>query len=287
MPDPLTYASVCSGIEAASVAWHPLGWTPAWFAEIEPFPCSVLAHRFPAVPNVGDFTAITDDYLHGIDLLVGGTPCQDFSVAGKRAGFDGQRGSLTFAFVELARRMRPRFIIWENVVGVLNAPGGGGFGGFLGAMEKLGYGWAYRVLDARYFGVAQRRRRVFVVFHLGGSPRRAAEVLFERGGSGNALGRPHQASEVVANCLEAQGFTRSRSSNGFTYIGESDGIRMMTPREAERLMGFPDDWTLVPHRGKPAADGPRYKALGNSFAVNVVRWIGRRIKMVEELNCGK
>ncbi len=177
----MKYLSVCSGIEAATVAWHHLGWEPAGFAEIEKFPAQVLAHHYSRVPNFGDLTEHDQWPLEprAVDLLVGGTPCQAFSVAGLRRGMDDARGQLTLEFVRLAARLRPRWVVWENVPGVLSSGGGRDFGSFLGALGELGYGYAYRVLDAQYFGVAQRRRRVFVVGYLG-DWRRAAAVLFER-----------------------------------------------------------------------------------------------------------
>ncbi|MDV7845861.1 DNA cytosine methyltransferase [Pseudomonas aeruginosa] len=189
----ITYGSVCSGIEAASVAWHMLGFRASWFAEIEPFPSAVLAHRWPAVPNLGDMTKLAREVLLGIIaaplILVGGTPCQDFSVAGMRAGLAGERGALTMKFVELADaidHVRPDgdecVVVWENVLGVLSDKGNA-FGNFLAALvgesealEPSGPRWtnagcvygprraaAWRVLDAQYFGLAQRRKRVFVV----------------------------------------------------------------------------------------------------------------------------
>ena len=172
------YLSVCSGIEAASVAWEPLGWEPAAFAEVEKFPSAVLAHHWPQVPNLGDMTRHESWNLGAIDLLVGGTPCQSFSVAGLRKGLHDPRGGLMLTFLEIAQRQRPRWIVWENVPGVLSSDGGRDFGAFLGALGALGYGWAYRVLDAQWFGVAQRRRRVFVVGCLGDGAA-AATVLFE------------------------------------------------------------------------------------------------------------
>ena len=174
----MQYLSVCSGIEAATVAWHDLGWTPVAFSEIEPFPSAVLAHHYPHVPNVGDMTKFKEWNLEPIDLLVGGTPCQSFSVAGLRKGLDDPRGNLMLTFLAIAERHRPRWIVWENVSGVLSSNGGRDFGTFLGALEELGYGWAFRVLDAQWFGVAQRRRRVFVVGCLGDQTS-AAAVLFE------------------------------------------------------------------------------------------------------------
>jgi DNA (cytosine-5)-methyltransferase 1 len=173
------YGSVCSGIEAATAAWHHMGWEAAFFSEIEKFPCAVLEHHYPDVPLHGDFTTIEKNEYGKIDLLVGGTPCQSFSVAGLRGGLDDDRGNLALEFCRLAQREQPRWIVWENVPGVLSSNGGRDFGSILGALEDLGYGLAYRVLDAQYFGVAQRRRRVFVVGYLG-DWRPAAAVLFER-----------------------------------------------------------------------------------------------------------
>ena len=177
---PLRFLSVCSGMEAASVAWEPLGWKAVGFSEIEPFPCAVLAHRFPNTPNYGSLTEYQSWPLQpgSIDLLVGGTPCQSFSVAGLRKGLADPRGNLALVFLGLADKLKPRWIVWENVPGVLSSDGGRDFGSFLGALEQLGYGWAYRVLDAQYFGVPQRRRRVFVVASLGGRDV-AASVLFK------------------------------------------------------------------------------------------------------------
>src|SRR5690348_4762644 len=111
----MRYLSVCSGIEAATVAWHPLGWQPAAFSEIDAFPRAVLRHHYPGVPLHGDFTTIKGDEYGPVDLLVGGTPCQDFSIAGLRAGVAGERGNLTLEFLRLAARAKPRWIVWENV----------------------------------------------------------------------------------------------------------------------------------------------------------------------------
>ena len=175
----MRYLDVCSGISAPTAAWKPLGWQAMAYAEIEAAPRAVLAHHYPDVPLVGDFTQIKGDEYGPVDLLVGGTPCQDFSVAGLRAGLGGERGNLSLEYLRLADRARPRWLVWENVPGVLSIDGGRAFGAILGALGELGYGWAYRVLDAQHFGVPQRRRRVFVVGYLG-DWRRAAAVLFER-----------------------------------------------------------------------------------------------------------
>jgi DNA (cytosine-5)-methyltransferase 1 len=161
------------------MGWHHMGWEPAFFSDIEEFPRQVLAHHYPDVPCHGDFTTIGEDDYGSIDLLVGGTPCQSFSVAGLRGGMEDERGNLALEYLKLAQRKRPRWLVWENVPGVLSSSGGRDFGAFLGGLVECGYGFAYRVLDAQYFGVAQRRRRVFVVGYLG-DWRRAAAVLFER-----------------------------------------------------------------------------------------------------------
>ena len=176
----MKYLSVCSGIEAASKAWKPIGWEPVAFSEIEPFPSAVLKHHWPKVQNLGDMTQHEQWNIPSgtIDLLVGGTPCQSFSVAGLRQGLKDPRGNLMLTYLAIAERLKPRWLVWENVPGVLSSNGGKDFGSFLGALGELGYEWAYRVLDAQWFGVAQRRRRVFVVAHLGEGSL-AAKVLFE------------------------------------------------------------------------------------------------------------
>ena len=201
---PIRYGSVCSGIEAATAAWHPLGWAPEWFCEIEAFPSAVLAHHHPEVPNHGDFTQLLDPAhpaRHGapIDLLVGGTPCQSFSHAGGRAGLDDPRGQLMLRYLDLVGVLRPRWIVWENVPGVLSSGGGRDFGALLGGLADLGYGVAYRVLDARFFGVPQRRRRVFVVGHSGGDAERAARVLaLDEGVRGHLAARGNSRKEAAA-----------------------------------------------------------------------------------------
>jgi DNA (cytosine-5)-methyltransferase 1 len=408
----VTFGSFCSGIGAPETAWHGLGWSSAFVSEIEPFPCAVLAQRFPGVPNLGDMTKITTDDLerHGpVDLLVAGTPCQSFSVAGLRAGLADPRGNLALEFLRLVDAARPRWVVWENVPGVLSSSGGRDFGAFLGGLGQLGYGWAYRVLDAQFVrveshprAVPQRRRRVFVVGCFG-SWQRAAAVLLERQslcghpaprreagagvaaltangvgtcgaddnqaqaghliGSGvnnfgerdtaTALSTKNQRLDgdtetfVVAHSLTRRYDDSSEDGCGrgvplvpiaFSSTGgagggiETDGIcqtlgvgmgepaiafaqnqrdevrvlpysltapsgggrsqerniasgmtvRRLTPTECERLQGFPDGHTAIDYRGKPAADGPRYKALGNSMAVNVMAWVGQRIKCIDD-----
>jgi DNA (cytosine-5)-methyltransferase 1 len=422
MEDFMKYGSVCSGVEAATVAWHPLGWKPQWFSEIEKFPSAVLEHHYPDTPNLGDMTKFKEWNDDTIDLLVGGTPCQSFSVAGLRKGLADPRGNLMLTYLAIAERYQPRWLVWENVPGVLSSNRGRDFGTFLGALGQLGYGFAYRVLDAQYFGVAQRRRRVFVVGYLG-DWRRAAAVLFEResmsghpapsretreevaGYTSGSFGGYHQgvgtvraaggdlgggSETLVAKCLTSrvgsaydiqseQFITTAKATSetklndvtmaitasyqhgpdlstrplvlepvafpaemsgtqaastpemsptlsvGHTtavaygipgnWIGrkpENGGnsttpmyemspnltsadkhgvsrdmkVRRLTPIECERLQGFPDNYTQIAWRNKApedCPDGPRYKAMGNSMAVPVMRWIGERIQMVEDM----
>jgi DNA (cytosine-5)-methyltransferase 1 len=457
----LIYGSVCSGIEAATVAWEPLGWKAAFYSEIEPFPSAVLKHHYPDVPNLGDMTKYKDWSVKrgAIELLVGGTPCQSFSVAGLRKGLADPRGNLALVYIGLLDHLRPRWMVWENVPGVLSSNGGKDFGAFLGGLAELGYGFAYRVLDAEYFGIPQRRRRVFVVGYFG-DWRPAASVLFEREslsgdtpprrekGKGTSESPAHclrgrsnashradtdnyiahsltkrydssedgtgrgtplvfsainngrdatkcavtaqddktaalrsngehsyqflmetknanaieadsasvlsvlrkqigkeafaewghtiltalQSPEVLQSWLHGEKLRRAASEYGcwvddrplsceksfageqlrevwekgpngctpqgrglakqlahelgktlpeLSYEGTSETqstVRRLTPRECCRLQGFPDDYTLIPWRKGMAPDGPRYKALGNSMAVPVMSWIGKRIE---------
>ena len=248
----LTYGSVCSGIEAATAAWHPLGWTPNWFSEIEKFPSAVLAHHYPNVPNYGDMTKFKDwPNDKSIDLLVGGTPCQSFSVAGLRKGLDDPRGNLMLTYLAIAARYRPRWLAWENVPGVLSSNGGRDFGTFLWALGELGYGFAYRTLDAQYFGVSQRRRRVFVVGYLG-DWKRAGAVLFERHSlSGNTAPRREKRQETP-------GFT----STSFGEYGEGVG----TVRAAGGDLGGGSE-TLVPDVC-PALSTDLEKQVSNQMIAN-------------------
>ena len=202
---------MCSGIEAATVAWHPLGWEPVAFSEIEAFPSAVLAHHYPEVPNVGDMTKYKEWNLGAVDILVGGTPCQSFSVAGLRKGLEDPRGNLALVYCGILDHLRPKWFVWENVPGVLSSGGGRDFGSFVGALAELGYGFAYRVLDAQYFGVAQRRRRVFVVGHLG-DWRPAAEVLFESESLRRDTAPSRKAGQAVAPCV-TNGPPFSRTGN--------------------------------------------------------------------------
>ena len=354
----MRYLSLCSGIEAASVAWQQLGWGAVAFSEVAPFPCRLLQHRFPGVPNLGDMTKIKgDDYRGTVDLVVGGTPCQDFSVAGERAGLAGYRGKLALVFTQILSVVRPEWVVWENVPGVFFFFFGRDFGTFLRALDDIGYSCAWRVLDAQFFGVPQRRRRVYLVGHLG-DWRPAAAVLFEReslrGDTPQSRKKRQDVTQSLTGCLGAGGADDNRAQGGFyipdivdqamscklakgtsgpagdehhnlvcapiTTRGYADnaahesklvlsfaqnqageircadkmgtlntnsnpsgrntpmiwgkGVRRLTPLECERLMGFPDGWTDIPG----ASDTARYKALGNSMAVPVMRWLGERIE---------
>jgi DNA (cytosine-5)-methyltransferase 1 len=187
------------------------------FSEIEPFPSAVLQHHYPHVPNLGDMTNFKEWNLGTVDLLVGGTPCQSFSVAGLRKGLDDPRGNLMLTFLAIAERHRPRWIVWENVPGVLSSNGGRDFGTFLAALGELGYGWAYRVLDAQWFGVAQRRRRVFVVGCLGDQAS-AAQVLFERESVRRDTPPSREARQGAAAGV-----------GGGTYLGNAEGGALDAP----------------------------------------------------------
>lgn len=277
----MRYLSVCSGIEAASVAWAPLGWEPVAFSEIEAFPCSVLIQRWPGVPNIGDITKIDGRLYRGaVDIVVGGTPCQGFSVAGKRGGLSDARSGLALHFVRLVEEIKPQWVIWENVPGAFSTNGGRDFGAFVRAMDERGYHIAWRVLDAQFFGVPQRRRRVYLVGHFG-DWRRSAAVLFEREGVRRHTPQGGQKRPDIAGSLTVSSGINGADDNaaqaGHLVATKDNRVRRMTPVEWERLQGFPDGYTAVTYRGKPAADAPRYRAIGNSMCVPVMRWLGERI----------
>ena len=223
----MKYLSVCSGIEAATVAWHPLGWQPVAFGEIEKFPCQVLAHHYPDTPNWGDMTKFKEWPDADVNVFVGGTPCQSFSVAGLRKGLDDPRGNLMLTYLAIAARYRPEWLVWENVPGVLSSNGGLDFASLLRGMGELGYGFAYRILDAQYFGVAQRRRRVFVVGYLG-NWRPAAAVLFERHSLSGHPAPSRKAREgAAANAREGAASSRwpaEISSTLDTTFGTKQGL---------------------------------------------------------------
>lgn len=322
----MKYLSLFSGIEAATVAWEQLGWQPVAFCEIDEFPCAVLSFRYPNVPNLGDITKIDWKEVkerHGtVDLIIGGSPCQSFSIAGGREGLDGE-SRLMYEYIRAVQDIRPRWLLWENVPGVFSTDAGRAFGILLDALEKCGYVLAWRVLDAQFFGVAQRRRRVFLVGYLGDSVGIPAAVLFDAESvSGNIKSSKEKreeftraaekcAAENVAAvvCLQSDG-TTSLNSNGAGYcldgsaytlntvdhqsvICVSDDqahasiIRRLTPTEYERLQGFHDGWTDISYKSKEhPSDGVRYKALGNSMAVPVIRWLGERIQQVDDIGNG-
>ena len=375
----ITFGSGCSGIEAASVAWEPIGFTPVWFAQFDPehdyskgpdFPSALLDHHWPHVPNLGDLTTVRHQIELGYDapdVFVAGTPCQAYSVAGRREGLSDERGALTLEYVKILdtideqrkQQGKPAAIgLWENVPGVLSSKDNA-FGCFLGDLTgedcelvPPGKRWsnagcvfgpkrtvAWRILDAQYFGVAQRRRRVFVVASAreGVDP---VELLFEFEGVRRDTAPSREAGSVVAaltangvgtcgadgnqgqagfrmvafgeyaddetaSTMKARDYkdatdlavaysvrTAHTSSNGWGIqeevthtldtaqgiaVSQYLSVRRLTPVECERLQGFPDGHTQVPYRGKPASDGPRYKAIGNSMAVPCMQWIGRRV----------
>lgn len=342
------YGSVCSGIEAVSVAWQPLGLVPAWYAEIDRFACALLAHHYPHVPNLGDLLQLPARMLAGEleapDILVGGTPCQAFSLAGLRQGLADPRGALTLRYVELANaidhirageRRPPAVLLWENVPGVLSDRGNA-FGcllaGLAGEHAPLcppRPRWshaglvlgprrtvAWRVLDAQYFGLAQRRQRVFVVAsaRAGFDP---AEVLFEREGlrrDSAPLRSPQQniASTLTTRnaggdlgCLQpvmpplclahgqagaellVDGAPTLTCNHEAPILVQSMAVRRLMPVECEALQGFWRNYTRIPWRGTEAEhcpDAPRYKALGNSMAVPCIAWIGRRLLSADRQN---
>ena len=176
----MNYISVCSGIEAATVAWNKLGWNPLGFSEVDKFPSAVLQHHYPNVPNLGDMTNYKEWNINeSVDLIIGGTPCQSFSISGLRKGLEDPRGNLALTYIGLLDHFKPKYFIWENVPGVLSSNKGEDFSSFIRAIQEIRYGFAYRTLDAQYFGVPQRRKRVFVVGCSSGDWRSAAEILFE------------------------------------------------------------------------------------------------------------
>lgn len=359
MSDPITFGSVCSGIEAASEALLPLGWSCAFHAEIDEQANAVLRHRYPGVPNLGDLELIDGREWPQADVLIGGTPCQSFSIAGKRGSLSDARGNLALSFVRLSHAInavrvdlgrRPLVVVWENVPGVLNTSDNA-FGcllaGFVGCdspvVSPLELGrWpdaglasgplarcAWRVLDAQYFELAQRRERVLLVVSFGDGPDPAA-ILFEPAGlsrnppargaarqgsaagpeSGAGDGEPAALIPDVAWALQERDAKGADSStkDGHLIIEAADladpiiareaktydhggknvrprnlvaagfEVRRLTPTECERLQGFADGHTLVPWQGRSASDSARYRQLGNSMPVNVIRWLGRRIE---------
>lgn len=278
----MRYATVCSGIGAPEVAWSQFGLESTWCAEVDPFCCELLRQRFPGVPNLGDITA--DDFVerartHGpVDLICGGTPCQGFCRGGPRGGLADDRSRLAIRFLELVAALRPRWLVWENVVGCLSTNKGRDFSSFVTALVECGYCPAWRVLDARHVGCTFRRPRVFIVGHR--DWRRAAAVLFEPPGDGwNPTTCSKEEPFNAGPVLTRRGAMALDDRTPCVLVGHR--VRRTTPTEWERGLGFDDDWTAIQYRGKSATDAPRYKAIGNSMAVPVVRWLGERIEAVE------
>ena len=332
--------TVCSGIGAPECAWTPLGFKFVGSSEIEPFPSAVLSQHYPDVPNFGDLNNFDEWNIDdsAISLVVGGTPCQAFSVAGLRRGLDDSRGNLSLTFIRLCRRVQPEWIVWENVPGVLSSNGGKDFGAFTGALSESGYSFSWRVLDAQFFGIPQRRRRVFVVGYRG-NWRYPAAVLFEpKSMRGDTKKSGKAGEDIVPTVEKSTGITMyenhatdsrvrevavcptvtarwgtggnntplvqsvyenqkadvslsdktntltaggGKPGQGYAAILENQTVRRLIPSEAELLMGFPKGYTDIPYRGKPAPDSQRYKALGNSMAVPVLRWIAERMLRVK------
>lgn len=241
----MKFGSVCSGIEAASVAWHPLGWRASFVSEIEPFPSAVLAHHYPDTPNWGDMSKFQEWPDAAIDVLVGGTPCQAFSVAGLRKGLADPRGNLTLTYLAIAAKYRPQWLVWENVPGVLSDRTGA-FGSLVGGLAELGYGWAYRIFDAQHFGLAQRRRRVFLIGYLG-DWRPAAAVLFERE-SLRGDPPPSRKARQVAPTIPA----RSTAGGGLGTDWDCDGgVITMAHGQGGAEIGFDRGPTLTCNHEAP------------------------------------
>lgn len=357
----MRYATLCSGIETPYVAWHDLGWQPVWFSEIEPFPKALLSHHYPNVPDLGDMTKIHNSKTYQnepVDLICAGTPCQSFSLAGLRRGLDDPRGNLTLHFLRILTERRPRWVVWENVPDIVSSWSDAetdnegriwqtnDFDTFLAGLCEIGYSVAWRVLDAQYFGLAQRRERLFVVGYFGADWRPPYAVLSDPSClSGNPAPRRSEgpgAAALTANsvgtcgpsgdecqnlvvgtltaCMNdkwgsnqwvdqnlfaiqpifkirggkeggGKGYLASNKSFAITtdqksqYLNTSTGVRRLTPKECERLQGFPDDYTRIPYRGKApeqCPDGPRYRAIGNAMPVPVIRWIGQKIEHVNK-----
>ena len=301
----MKFLSVCSGVEAASVAWSPLGWKAVGFSEIMSYPSKVLTHRFPNVKNYGDMNDYQTWEVEPFDLLCGGTPCQSFSTSGLRSGLDDPRGNLALVFAGILDKWKPRWFLWENVTGVFSSNGGRDFSSIQYAFDELGYSFAWRVFNAENFGSAARRPRVFVVGHLGEDWRPSARVLFESNriklNAENGETTEKRESTISTERGVQDGskpFALSPSwgtwgenitpcllkSNGMHILDPGYPIRYITEREAERLQGFPDDWTLLPEFGGLSWKGQyaqRVAAMGNSWCVPVVKWIGERIHLIE------
>lgn len=320
-----TVGSICSGIEAASVAWQSLGLKFKWFSEIANFPSQVLAEKYPDIENLGDMSLIPnkikENLIEAPDLICGGTPCQAFSFAGWKNGLDDDRGNLTLKFVDIIdandeRRQKdnlePTIVFWENVEGVLSDKTNA-FGCFLSSLAGLEKPierakWptsgilfgkkrniAWRVLDAKFFGLPQQRRRLYVV--AGGKNFHPEDILFEYNESKLSEfpkydltfekdGHKFEIFREYTDCLYSAYGTKwngnAAATNGSLFVVQDGRIRRLSPLETERLMGFPDNYTNI----SKAKKTNRYQAIGNSWAVPVIRWIGQRL-ITSTLNCLK
>ena len=298
----LNYLSICSGIESATVAWEPLGWKAIGFSEIDLFRNAVLKHHYPKVKNYGDFTKIESIGTEP-DVLVGGTPCATFSIAGLRKGFDEYRGNLALEFLRLVKRVRPTWVVWENVPGVLSSNGGSDFGSFIGGLGECGYRTAYRILDTQHIrtqrfprALPQMRRRVFVVGYRGDWKRPAAVLFDDWAMQGNPAPIRRQRKETSIKATfrivrsdqytesDVAGTVAARDYKSATdLLLDSKGMRRLTPIETERLQGLPDNYTQVPFNGKPKESCPvarRIEACGRSMSINVMEFLGNRIDKV-------
>ena len=310
----MKYFSVCSGIEAASVAWKPLGWKLEGLCDFAPFPQELLKQRYPDTLIYSDITKLKlyESYKKTkFDLLVGGTPCQSFSVAGLGKGLDDERGQVAVEYGRILDEKQPRWFIWENVYGVLKNHKDAlckiisSFTGVdfqpdqlenQGVVQGEKYSIAYRVFDSQYFGVPQRRKRIYIVGYRGTNWRAPFAVLFEKGCfesveeknkskrdeyTENVLGQIKLAGTITKSYAQTlvDGFGKMSTSN---YWIDKQGIRMFTEVELERLQGFPDNYTNIPVKNKMASYSQRKGALGNSMTVNVMYWIGQRIEFVDK-----
>lgn len=266
----MKFGSLFTGIGGFDLAFERAGMTCAWQCEIDDKARGVLARRFPNVEIYQDVRTIGKHNLEPVDVICGGFPCQDVSMAGKRKGLDGERSGLWFEFARIIDELEPKWVVIENVPGLLSSNKGRDFAVIIRWLEERGYGVCWRVLDAQNFGVAQRRRRVFIVASFGSGS--CAEVLFEQKNNfrDNSLEQPRKP---IMGSLRARGDGQLHS--GAQLVKDTNGIRFITPTECERLQGFPDGWT------DGQADSARYKQLGNAVAVPVAEWIGKRIVEAE------
>ncbi len=357
------YLSLFSGAGGIDLGLDAAGWECIGQCEIDDTARSVLARHWPGVPRWTDVRDVAHPDVDGgrgplagagrvtssdregsdarpawgdVDLIAGGFPCQDVSVAGRRAGLAGERSGLWWEFHRILDAVRPRAALLENVEGLLSSNGGRDMGAIIEALVDLGYGWAYRVLDAQHFGVPQRRRRVFLLAILGGDlgAERAAEVLAltasgggdpppRRGagpdaparlgsdprvpriastlgttrGGGHGLNAEKAAGGQLVPVVSVIGTLQAPKGRGWRVDAEGaadghlvpvgaltrggpaklDGVRRLTPKECERLMGWPDDWTRFRADGAEIADARRYAMCGNGVVAPVAEWIGARL----------